>query len=587
MRRNLFLILFSIFSLCLFAQVRQRNIIYVLDCTASMNGYNDSPDIWAHTKNFLKNEIEKEIKSNPDSKITILPFQQNVKTPISVKPGNYSWREIENSLNGYVKEITATNICESWLEAEKFIDLGRDNYIVLMTDGHDNIGGNSNTPNRMKRLAEIFRAFCDKYNNTNGFYVELTEAADLPDIVKEAIDYCHQMSLIPYGDVIPNFGGVSENTIIVNTRDLPEELVLGFSNSGHFKAELDVEDNPFVDITLKDNVIDKGKLSISIAAVAEFKNNIASLNKAMGESYRNIDIALESEEVNITNPKLTVRLVAAPIRSLDIDTMLKATLSRVHPFLWIKGNEQDTLRWNLNPRFSEQAHADFSNAKFGVTSIGLPENSRLFFDGEELADSIFTITPASKGNLELIVPSQTPDGKVMITLHQNNSTNLDRINNQRPGNLDLQAEGEYDTSASVLEIICWCLLGLILLFIILWFCVLKNQKYPKFKQGIITVKDPYYGVIRAKGYRKLVMGPSPKKQGMFDKIIKGEVLYHTNPAWPTEVEITPSGRKNMKFRSKNGKLISSPTMIWSQDNNYDILDEDNKNKKIITIQISR
>lgn len=57
-------------SLSLMAQ-RERNYIYLLDCTKSMIGYNGSPNIWQSTKDYLKNELE---KHTPGTTLHIIPF---------------------------------------------------------------------------------------------------------------------------------------------------------------------------------------------------------------------------------------------------------------------------------------------------------------------------------------------------------------------------------------------------------------------------------------------------------------------------------------------------------------------------------
>lgn len=49
----IFLVLIFSFPAFCQSQTRQRNTIYVFDCTGSMTGYNGAPDIWAPTKAFL------------------------------------------------------------------------------------------------------------------------------------------------------------------------------------------------------------------------------------------------------------------------------------------------------------------------------------------------------------------------------------------------------------------------------------------------------------------------------------------------------------------------------------------------------
>ena len=54
---------------------RERNYIYLLDCTKSMTGYNGSPNIWNPTRDYLKKELE---KHTPGTMLHVIPFQDKV-----------------------------------------------------------------------------------------------------------------------------------------------------------------------------------------------------------------------------------------------------------------------------------------------------------------------------------------------------------------------------------------------------------------------------------------------------------------------------------------------------------------------------
>lgn len=582
MRRHsllLFLLFVTFFS---FADTRLRNQIYVVDCTASMHGFNGSPDIWEYTKDYLKRAVETEIKTNPKSNITILPFQDKVLTPIQINSSNFNWSEIEKVLNSYIIKTTGTNICDSWLSAEKFINPSRDNYIYLLTDGQDNMGDSSN-----ERLAGILSLFCNKYANTNGFYVELTKAAALPEKVSRVIELCSNLAIIRYGDQIPSFGAFSDNVIYINTRDLPEEISLNFSNSGQFKANLKMLENNFIDVTLVDDEINKGVIKLNVQPKEQYDNNITALNKIIGKDSVDIDLMIESEDLSIVNPDLLIRLMTFEPRTLHIEQQHKSKVERVIPFLWIKGNNQDTIRWELNPLFSSQAIKEGSSSKFGVRTFDLPVNAHILYDGSELSeDSLIIINPQNKGILEMILPATVPDGKTLLTLHHYNSNNLDRLNGLRPANTDISLIGEYTSSKSVVEIVFWCIIGFMFLGVILWFFWLKKQKYPTFSSGIITISHPYFATIKAAGYRKIVFSPTKTSQSFFSRIWKGKVQYHFRPEWPILVEITPAAKRNMKFNPADSTLVSSPSNLWSRGNTYDIINSKEGNKKIIEIQIN-
>ncbi len=312
---------------------RKRNTIYVLDCTGSMSGYNGAPDIWQPTKQFLKAELEKEAKENPNSRVVILPFQDKVHHPIHVNLKNIGWPKLESVLDGYVKQLTGTNICDSWLEAERYIDQSCDNYIVLMTDGQDNSNGNGN-----QRLAAILKAFCGKYKNTKGFYVELTQAASLPAGIKNVIDVCDDLTVIDASAGIPSFGCYSSDVIEINTRDLPTDITLGFSNSGTFAANLLNDANKFVTFSIKGNSISQGKITIHVES--KFGDNIEALNRAIGQPSIELPIVVQSDDVIITNPEIDVVLNTKPMRQLNlkVDDAKKSYSSAEHikPFRWVK-----------------------------------------------------------------------------------------------------------------------------------------------------------------------------------------------------------------------------------------------------------
>ncbi|MDE5595856.1 MAG: VWA domain-containing protein, partial [Muribaculaceae bacterium] len=459
--------------------IRQRNIVYVVDCTGSMNGHNGAPDIWVPTKNFLKSELKKEIRENPGAKITVLPFQDRVLTPIRINPSDLNWPEHEKTLDSYISNLTATNICDAWLESERYIDEACENYIVLMTDGHDNIGGSANEKNRITYLSEILKAFCGKYANTKGFYVELTQNATLPGQISNILDICEDLYRIDATEGIPSFGCVSTDIVEINTRDLPVDIDFGFSNSGDFSSSVDVEENEIVDISIKDNKISRGRFVIHIES--KFGDNLEKLNNLIDNEVEEVDVKVVADEIMITNPDLTFAFVASPIRSLDLggadDASFFAEVKRIKPFLRAKGIGIDTLQWNLAPRFSQEAVNDRSFARLKLSVKGLPDVCDIRFDGKKLNDSVFVLDPNDSGLLEVLIPRDIPDDKVEITLVLVGAKNLDRINNSRPTPPEtlLTLVGEWKTEMSIAEIIFWSLLGLVLLSIIIWFVALRDM----------------------------------------------------------------------------------------------------------------
>jgi hypothetical protein len=584
MRKLLFALFATLCALTTLSQNpngRQRNTIYVLDCTKSMSGYKGAPNIWGPTKHFLKSELEKTAQQTPGSKVVILPFQDKVLTPIHVNTNDIAWPQLEATLDRYVNNVTATNICDAWLDAEKYIDQACDNYIVLMTDGHDNIGGEANEPQRTARLMQILQAFCGKYANTNGFYVELTKQATLPNGIKDVIDVCRNLDIVDASDGIPPFGCYSSNDIDVNTRDLPLDLPLSFSNAGTFVAKVINDDNPYLKLSVKGNKISRGRVVIHIES--KLGDNIETLNKTIGTPIADIPFEVYSDEVHITNPALNIKLHTTPLRTLEIaaeDGKLSSAVKRVKPFLWVKGNVTDTLCWSLNPRFNEAAQADNSAALFKLKSDSDLSGYTLQYNGNELtSDSLVAVTANENAVVELIIPQTERDSRVDISLVEISAHNLDRINGTHPNGLTLKLDGKISTSMSILEIVALSLLALIALFIVLWFLLIRDRKYPKFSRGIINIQAPYFATIRVKKARMVVLGPTKKTQSRFDAIWKGKIIYHVNQSWPCDIEITPSGR-NMRFRCPSRQLISDPNPLWSKGRNFTVYNPSNSSSKI-------
>lgn len=573
------LLLAAVISLAAISQprARQRNTIYVLDCTKSMDGYNGAPAIWQPTKNFLRLELEKEARENPGSRVVILPFQEKVLHPVVVDLKDIAWPRLNGVLDNHVNRVTATNICDSWVEAEKYIDQSCENYIVLMTDGHDNIGGAANEARRTARLGQILRNFCGKYMNTKAFYVELTHAATLPAGIQDAIDLCKDLYKIDASDGIPTFGCPSGDVIHVNTRDLPAEIPVGFSNSGTFAATLDQETNPYVEFAIKGNKISGGKLTLQIKS--KLGEDVEALNKALNASSAEFGMSIRSEEVNVYNPEVTVVLHNAPLRTLDL-TAKASEVGRVSPFMWIKGNPADTLRWDLRPEFNDAARADRSSILFKLHSGRDLSNCALAYNGAALGrDSIILINPNAPAVIEMAVPAGEEDGEYNLSLKEISGTDLDRLNGEPHGNSVLTLTGSTQTRRSVAEILFWCVIGLTVLFLVVWFAAVRPSKYPKFKRGIITVREPYFATIRLKGYRKLVLTGRPRSQGFMDKLFKGKILYHVNPAWVCDAEVEPTG-KNMRLRCPSGTLVCTPQPLLMPNMDYEIVGASDPSFKI-------
>ena len=163
MRRTLItLLLLTLTVLQLFAQ-RERNYIYILDCSRSMlTDYKvDGRPLWDATLDYLKADIDRQI---PSSTINIVPFQGSVYEVTSCRKPDFDWSKFYNQVKDYPQTLTGTNICAAWDKALSLQDANKDNYLILLTDGEDNKQG-------VDAVCKRIREWCEKVRNTYGYYV--------------------------------------------------------------------------------------------------------------------------------------------------------------------------------------------------------------------------------------------------------------------------------------------------------------------------------------------------------------------------------------------------------------------------------
>ena len=138
-------IIFSTAALLAQSQVKRSNFIYIFDCTKSMI-YNDILD---SSLQFLHDDLAE--RSGGD--VTIVLFQDKPLEVYQFDGSDYSekqWAEIEKTIRAHADKVTRTNICGAWDRALEYIDSNRYNYVYLMTDGEDNIPGQTPSANALR-----------------------------------------------------------------------------------------------------------------------------------------------------------------------------------------------------------------------------------------------------------------------------------------------------------------------------------------------------------------------------------------------------------------------------------------------------
>ena len=550
---------------------RERNYIYLLDCTKSMIGFNGSPNIWVPTKNYLRSELDKHI---PGTSLHVIPFQGEPLPSFNFNAedfNNKQWNNIEETIDKYVEQITGTNICDAWDAMDGYIDHHKDNYIILLTDGKD-------TKRGMEAVAKKLSDWCGKYPNTYAFYVQLTEAAIDPSVAK-VIDICDNEFVIDASKGIPVFGGFDKGLIIyANTLNLNKIHKIGFSSVGKYVAKA-VCNDPYFDVNVVDNKIEGGVVPIQIKA----KKPIASINSELPEIY-NFTFDVQSDEVNIINPTVKVQMTNKPERALELISeetdMGKATW--YDSFLFWGASDPDTLSVDLKAAFNDEAKKDGSAVQLVITDEENGKDYQFFYNNQPVEKNTIIISTkdSEPSILSIVFNPNAKEGKRYFSIKAKAKQELDNINDQPVDRYELTLRSKYAVNWNPLKTILMWLIIVILAGLILWFLVIKHFMYPSIGVRTIQINDPYFSRVNVKGKRRVVFTNKNMKQGILSRIFTGEILYKKNEIWTSPLAFEAGAKKKTLRVMRTKDYVFDPyTSMLKAPSEY-LVENTNDNTKI-------
>lgn len=533
-----------------------------------MTGFNGTPNIWEPTKSYLKNELE---KHEPNTNLHVIPFQGEVLPCYNFKVGNLKWKDIERQLNEHVKKVTNTNICDAWDAIENYVDRHKDNYIILLTDGQDNVKGRD-------ALAKKLNDWCGKHPNTYAFYVQLTEAA-VDEKVAKVINICNNEFIVDARKGIPVFGSFEKDLVIfANTLNLKKVHKVRFSSAGRYSANA-ICDNPYFDVKVVGNKIDKGIVPIQIVA----KKPIISINKKIPQIY-NFTFEVRSDDVDIINPTVKVEMTNKPERALE-------TLSEegefglatwYDSFLFCGASEPDTLDFDLKVMFNDEAKKDGSNVELivtdsdGATDFQLLQNGLKTNNGRILLNS----KAGSASKLSLVFNPDAKEGKRYFTIRAINKHELDKINDQPVELYQVTLRSKYVVNWNPLKTILMWIGILILAALVLWFLMIKRFFYPSISIKTIQINEPYFSRINVKGKRRVVFTNKIMSQGLINRLFTGEILYKKNEIWTSPLGFEAGAKKKTLRVMRTKDYAFDPyTSMLKAPNDY-VVENTNDNTKI-------
>lgn len=569
--KTLILLLSLIVSASVMAQ-RERNYIYLLDCTKSMIGFGGTPQIWDPTTNYLRNELQ---KHTPGTTLHVVPFQDKVLPAYSFLAGEMKWDNIIKELNKHVLNVTRTNICDAWDATDRYIDKHKDNYIILLTDGIDNVHG---MPAVAKKLSE----WCGKHPNTYAFYVLLTKAAIDKDVA-QVIDICKNEFVVDATDTIPIFAAFDKDLIIyANTLNLKKTHSIGFSSVGKYVANA-VCDDPCFDVKIVDGKIENGIVPIQIVA----RQPITQINAAIPQTY-NFTFDVQSKDVKIINPTIKVEMTNKPERTLETiseeTSMGKA--SWYDSFLFWGASDPDTLSVDLKAVFNDEAKKDGSAVQLQIVDPDGGKDFQLLYNNQPVENGLIILRSSDNTPtiLSIIFDTDAKEGNRYLSIKAKSKQELDKINDEPVEKYQLTLRAKYAVNWNPLKTILMWLGILILAALLLWLLLVKHFIYPSIGVRTIQINDPYFSKVNVKGKRRVVFTNKNMKQGLISRIFTGKILYKKNEIWTSPLAFEAGAKKRTLRVVRTKDYAFDPyTSTLKAPNDYVVENINDKTKIKISI----
>ena len=494
---------------------RERNYIYMFDCTQSMI---DQEDIWQQTKDWLHDDIS-QLESG---QITVIPFQGKAYEPIVFDREDYDAQRVEKAFDEYIKTRTNTSICGAWDKGITFVDPHKDNYLFVLTDGVDNVEGK-------EAVCERIRRWCGQYKNSRVFYVMLTKAAKDPKLI-EAIELCNTVFLIDgQGKHLPPFGAFTQEEVVVSTREYQPATLL-FSGAGHYRARV-LSDDPLFETTISD--IENGRATLTVKPRLSQEELLTQLE---GKDDYHYEVKLEGEGVNILNSSLHIRVINKPERVLNMpeEELNAGRATHYAAFLFKGESDPDTLLLTLPAAMNDEACKCHSTAQLTLTSETVePKDYTLLVDGQPQADKTITLDAAADAHqIAIVFHSDAPTGKHYFSLRPTALHELDRIGTAQAQDYELPIRARYTTLPNPLMVFLGILALVLICALVLWFLIIRPMLFSTFKATrlMLTADPSLYENYRIKGARELHFTRTGRdEQGFLSRFFTGKIITKRNP----------------------------------------------------------
>ncbi len=610
-KRILLILILCVASFSAFAQ--RENYIILFDCTSSMKGSDGGPVVWDDAKEILANAI---LSINGDyAKVIVIPFQDKVGKVTEFYASDKAKAGIVNQILADVDKMIVTkhrgtSICRAWDLGLRYLEEDCVNFMLLMTDGADNIDLNTGNPAKLDKngqpvtpadaaileacteeVCNRVRRWCDFGPDKIMSYSRLTQGAQVEKIVEAAKD-CKN---IDFSDGL-NISLLSTRAYVFNILEFrsEEELRVPLKLNNRLSGKAYVKyDSDLFELSLQK----EGFINGAATLVIKLKTDYAELREKVGqESVVQAKIESEDpEDLNIIINDLTLTAIGSPekVLSVEVERTDLGRANHYRKYLWKKASKPDTLYTTLSFDFNDHAEAASSKVKFNVTSEE-GDYCEFFIDGENT--STFTVDSDSEVEIGVVFKPEAPEGYYGVQI-ASEYAEVDRISNSiiEDGQIwKTQVYSKYRIRTNPLKIALISILLFLIGLFCLWVFVLRYIFFPRIRTSLVLVGKGDQTMIprRAKGFIKFVITSSPKRQNGLMNLLTGKVQYfmmQPEDGVTEDIIIEPFDKKSVRIRKtpKSPYVITMPRLrikkIGQPSDISQVINQENK--KTIKIQI--
>ena len=550
---RIYLSLFVAFFFSFNSYSKQRQYIYVFDCTQSMD---EDYDIWEPAKKWLKDDIE---RKRDNALITIVPFRDNNDGIIGpVLKSQIVWSSLKNRFDYLISHPhSKTGICRAWKSAIPLMKPEYENWFILLTDGEDGYDGSA-------KVKELMRSWCQFHEGCHGYVVTLSRVAK--DALWTDLSNCDDIDIIDGTGHIPVIGSFIKKPMSMLASS-PKNFVVGFSEEGEYKGHIECND-PYYDITLESNTISNESAKILVKE-----------KKRPSQNHEiRFSIISDQEGVKFLKPTFSIFVDTRDLANMNFAANSGGEYNggkddTYDSFLGYPAKDWACYSIKLENVLNKQAI--ISNATMDM-SVDIPSELKnkikIFLDDKEI-DNHFVLNSSNNNSSLLIkVSHDAPEDVFNINL-TGVGYNIESVNGEQTNSYNAKLIVKHSISWNPLKIFLTILLiifAITTFFVFCWKNVITRKIMDK---QICLVPDIYNPIAEVNNCIKCILTkkrPSGRN-GFIHRIYFGPIQYVNIPEAMSDIVLKTNydddiiAKKNISYDVNNMPLTSN--MILPQGTN--------------------